>query len=213
MFFSGANGAMQGTNYSTGSRDDPAADRSLDAAACGRSRARSSTVYDFNPGYRRSDHEGQAVVVRHGAVDRGRELRARKIIPTRTSSSADAATLLNTQTMTYTPDTTPGLADGWGGGGDFWEQTLRLSWQATHEEQDRRLLQQQEAARYTNGGATPGRTKSWRPRYFFPFSDQLVQWSSPVSNKLLLEAGFWHHQETWGMTSRPSTSSTRWRSV
>jgi hypothetical protein len=39
--------------------------------------------------------------------------------------------------------------------------------------------------------------------YFYPFSDQLVQWSSPVSNKLLLEAGIWHHQETWGGAISP----------
>ena len=34
--------------------------------------------------------------------------------------------------------------------------------------------------------------------YFFPFSDNLVQWSAPMTNRLLLEAGFWRHQETWG---------------
>jgi len=27
--------------------------------------------------------------------------------------------------------------------------------------------------------------------YFFPFSDQLLQWSPPVNNRLLLEAGVW----------------------
>ena len=41
-------------------------------------------------------------------------------------------------------------------------------------------------------------------RYFFPFSDQLVQWSSPQTNRLLLEAGFWRHQETWGNKRPPS---------
>ena len=39
--------------------------------------------------------------------------------------------------------------------------------------------------------------------YFFPFSDQLLQWSSPVNNRLLLEAGIWHHQETWGGSISP----------
>jgi hypothetical protein len=34
--------------------------------------------------------------------------------------------------------------------------------------------------------------------YFFPFSDNLVQWSSPRTNRLLLDAAFWRHQETWG---------------
>ena len=25
-----------------------------------------------------------------------------------------------------------------------------------------------------------------------------MQWSAPQTNRLLLEAGFWRHQETWG---------------
>ena len=26
-----------------------------------------------------------------------------------------------------------------------------------------------------------------------------MQWSAPQTNRLLLEAGFWRHQETWGV--------------
>ena len=65
------------------------------------------------------------------------------------------------------------------------------------EEQDRRLLQQQEAHGRRNGVTTTS-NEALNDAYFFPFSDQLVQWSSPVNNRLLLEAGMWHHQETWG---------------
>ena len=39
--------------------------------------------------------------------------------------------LLNNTTMTYVPDLTQPLATSVGGGGNFKEQTLRLSWQVT----------------------------------------------------------------------------------
>ena len=67
------------------------------------------------------------MVLRHGALDEGRELRAEQLSRTRTSSPATTSpTLLNTTTMIYTPDTSQELCTTLGGGGDFWEQTLRL---------------------------------------------------------------------------------------
>jgi hypothetical protein len=50
---------------------------------------------------------------------------------------------------------------------------------------------------YTNGVTTTSH-ESLPDTFFFPFSDNLVQWSSPMTNKFLLEAAFWRHQETWG---------------
>jgi hypothetical protein len=50
---------------------------------------------------------------------------------------------------------------------------------------------------YTNGLTTTS-NEALNSTYFFPFSDNLIQWSSPVSNHFLLESGFWRHQETWG---------------
>ena len=71
-----------------------------------------------------------------------------------------------------------------------------------HQGQAGDLLQQQEAE-HTNG-ATNTSLESLATTYFFPFSDQLAQWSRPHTNRLLFEAAFWRHQETWG--SRPATS-------
>ncbi len=50
---------------------------------------------------------------------------------------------------------------------------------------------------YTNGVTTTA-NEALNSTYFFPFSDNLIQWSSPVTNHFLLESGFWRHQETWG---------------
>ena len=99
--------------------------------------------------------------------------------------------------MTYVPDQTQPLDTTLGGGGHFWEQTARLTWQVEPEEQVRLLLQQQEAGVHERRD-DHARNEALATTYFFPFSDNLVQWSSPVTNKFLLEAGFWHHQETWG---------------
>jgi hypothetical protein len=59
---------------------------------------------------------------------------------------------------------------------------------------------------YTNATTTTS-YEALNTTYFFPFSDNLVQWSAPMTNRLLLEAGFWRHQETWG-SRQPETSIT-----
>jgi hypothetical protein len=51
---------------------------------------------------------------------------------------------------------------------------------------------------YTNA-VTGTSHEALNTTYFFPFSDNLLTWSSPLTNKFLLEAGFWRHQETWGV--------------
>ena len=40
---------------------------------------------------------------------------------------------------------------------------------------------------------------------FDPFWDLLVEWSSPVTSRLLLEAAVFHHNETWGQLPAPTT--------
>ena len=82
MFSSGANSGMQGTNYSTGSRDASAACTPIESLFCrglvrpaGRARAR----LRLQPRLRRSDQEGQAVVLRDGALDGGQERSAERL--------------------------------------------------------------------------------------------------------------------------------------
>ena len=110
-------------------------------------------------------------------------------------------TLLNATTLTYNPDVNAPLGTTYGGGGYFWEQTLRLSWQISTK--DKLGIYYNNKKRETNG-ATNTSLESLATTYFFPFSDQLAQWSRPHTNRLLFEAAFWRHQETWG--SRPATS-------
>jgi hypothetical protein len=94
------------------------------------------------------------------------------------------------------PDVTKPLGTTYGGGGDFWEQTLRVSWQASEKDKIG-VYYNNKKREYTNGAQNLG-LESRATTYFFPFSDQLVQWSRPHTNHLLFEAAFWRHQETWG---------------
>ena len=104
--------------------------------------------------------------------------------------------LLNNTTMTYAPDLNQALLSTPGGGGHYKEQTLRLTWQVNQKNKISGY-DNNKVRRSINNAATTA-FESTNNSYFFPFSDQLVQWSSPMTNKLLLEAGVWHHQETWG---------------
>src|SRR6185295_14074454 len=107
----------------------------------------------------------------------------------------------NNETLRYTPDQTQSVATSLGGGGDFKEQTLRLSWQANGRNKIGAYYNNK--VRRSRNGANATANESLNSSYFFPFSDQLLQWSSPVNNRLLLEAGIWHHQETWGGSISP----------
>jgi len=102
----------------------------------------------------------------------------------------------NLQTMTYVPNQNLPLGTTLGGGGHFWEQTLRLTWQASPKNKFG-LYYNNKKRQYVNG-ATTSSHEVLNTTYFFPFSDNLLTWSSPMTNKFLLEAGFWRHQETWG---------------
>ena len=102
-------------------------------------------------GIRRSDHPGQAVVV----LRRRDGPKAENYVPNNYPNMNFVAgqtspTLLNTTTLTYNPATNEDLRTTLGGGGNFWEQTMRLTWQMNAEEQARHLLQQQEARRLLN---------------------------------------------------------------
>ncbi len=193
MFFSGANGSMQFTNYST-IADDPVT--SLQARGLKTQPGALDKVYDFNPGFGGpilKDKLWWFATARWTAASNyvTQDYPNLNFVPGVTPTN-----LLNNTTMTYVPNLSQPLATSVGGGGNFKEQTLRLSWQVTPRNKISAYYNNK-VRRYRNGLTTTS-NEALNDTYFFPFSDQLLQWSSPVSNKLLLEAGVWHHQETWG---------------
>jgi hypothetical protein len=193
MFFSGANGSMQGSNYTT-IADDPVT--SLQARGLKTQPGALDKVYDYNPGF-----GGPILRDKLWFFGTARWTEAsnyvtqdypnKNFVPGVTPSN-----LFNNTTMTYAPNLSAPLATSVGGGGNFKEQTLRLSWQVTPRNKISAYYNNKK--RTSRNGATATSNEALNDSYFFPFSDQLVQWSSPVSNRLLLEAGVWHHQETWG---------------
>jgi len=198
LFFSGANGSFQGTNYST-IADDPVS--SLQARGLRTQPGALSKIYDFNPGY-----GGPIVKDRLWWFATARWTQAETYVtqdyPNKNFVPGVTPTnLFNNTTLTYVPNTDLPLATTLGGGGDFKEQTLRLSLQINAK--NRLSGYYNNKKRTSRNGVTTTANESLNSSYFFPFSDQLVQWSSPVSSRLLLEAGVWHHQETWGGSISP----------
>ncbi len=199
MFFSGANSSMQGTNYTSGTRDATGACTPTDSMFCRGLVAQPGalvSVYDFNPGY-----GGPIAKDKLWWFATARWTQAKNEVPNDYPNKnfvvgTTPATLLNATTMTYVPNTSLPLDTTLGGGGHFWEQTLRLTWQASSK--NKFGFYYNNKKRTSTNGLTNTSHESLNEAYFFPFSDNLVQWSAPMTNKLLLEAGFWRHQETWG---------------
>jgi hypothetical protein len=193
MFYSFANGAMQGSNFST-IQDDPVT--SLEARGLRVQPGALKNVYDFNPGY-----GGPIMKDKLWWFATARWTKAENFVPNNYPNrnfvvGQTPATQLNTTTMTYNPDTGQELGTTLGGGGDFWEQTLRLTWQI-NEKNKLGIYYNNKKREYTNSVTTTA-DEALATTYFFPFSDNLVQWSMPATNRMLFEAGFWRHQETWG---------------
>jgi len=207
LFYSFANGSMQGTNYSSGTRDPATgACTPADSFFCRGLTTQPGalkTVYDFNPGF-----GGPILKDKLWFFGSARWTKAENYVPNNYPNrnftpGVTSPTLLNAGTMVYTPDTTKDLYTTLGGGGYFWEQTMRLSWQMD-EKNKFGFYYNNKKREYTN--AVNGTShEALNTTYFFPFSDNLVQWSAPQTNRLLLEAGFWRHQESWG--SRRADSS------
>ena len=206
MFLGGASSGMQGTNYTSGSRDAsnvcaPAA--SLFCSGILSQPGALIHVYDFNPGY-----GGPIKKDKLWFFMTARWTEAINEVPNDYPNrnfvvGSTSPTLLNATTLAYVPNTGQPLDQTWGGGGRFWEQTARLTWQVSPRNKLAAYYNNKKRT-YINGVSTTSH-EALTDTYFFPFSDNLLQWSSPMTNKFLLEAAFWRHQETWG--NRRSASS------
>jgi hypothetical protein len=200
LFTTFANNSMQGTNYSTGTVN-PATGvcspiESLQCRGLKTQPGALQRVYDFNPGYGgpiKKDKLWFFFTARWTSADNY----VTQDYPNKNFQAGVTPTsLLNSTTMTYAPDLTQALLSTPGGGGHYKEQTLRLTWQVNQKNKISGYYNNKERRSINNVATTA--FESTNNSYFFPFSDQLVQWSSPATNRLLLEAGMWHHQETWG---------------
>ncbi len=199
MFASGATSGMQGNNYSSGSRDATGACTPADSLFCRGLLTQPGKlvhVYDYNPGY-----GGPIKKDKLWFFVTARWTEAVNEVPNDYPNKNFAvgvtpATLLNATTMSYVPDTSQALDKTWGGGGHFWEQTARLTWQVSTKNKIAAYYNNKKRE-YTNGVSNFSH-EALATTYFFPFSDNLLQWSMPATNKVLFEAAFWRHQETWG---------------
>ncbi len=205
LFYSGANNSMQGSNFSTGSPVGSPSCSPIDSLQCRGLKTQPGalkSVYDFNPGYGgpiMKDKLWWFASARWTAAENyvTQNYPNQHFIVGQTPTN-----LFNNQTLTYSPDLTKDLNTSVGGGGHFKEQTLRLSWQVTPRNKISAYYNNK--VRRSRNSTSTTSTESLNDSYFFPFSDQLLQWSSPVTNKMLVEAGIWHHQETWGGSISPT---------
>ena len=131
MFFTGANGSMQATNYTTGTVNPTTNVCSpVEALQCRGLRTQPGAVdkiYDFNPGFGGPSMKDKLWLFATARWTRPRTS-SRRTTRTRISwSAATAAFALNNTTLTYNPDLTVALRVN--SAGDFKEQTLRISWQ------------------------------------------------------------------------------------
>ena len=113
LFFSCANGGMQGTNYSSGTRDATGACTPADSLFCRGLMAQPGAlknVYDFNPGF-----GGPIVKDKLWFFGTARWTKAENYVPNEYPNKnfvvgQTSPTLLNTTTLTYNPDTSAAVS-------------------------------------------------------------------------------------------------------
>ncbi len=136
LFFSGATNAMQATNYSDGTRDASGDCTPADSLFCRglvTQPGALKNVYDVNPGF-----GGPILKDKLWFFGTARWTAAENYVPNNYPNlnfvaGQTSPTLLNRTTAAYAPDTSQDLLTTLGGGGHFWEQTMRLSWQASQK--------------------------------------------------------------------------------
>jgi hypothetical protein len=211
MFFTGANNAMQGSNYST-CDIDPAtvtptfAGRCLTGAAQTKPESLQArgfttapgqlkTVYDLNPGV-----GGPIMTDRLWFFFTLRKNVAQNYVPQNYLNRNFVVGVtnpldLNAATMKYLADTSQPQQTTY----NSWirQETLRLTWQAASKHK-LAFYWDDKFRGALNSVNTTTSQESVNYQAFWPLSDQMVQYSAPLTNKLLLEAGLFHQQVTWG---------------
>jgi hypothetical protein len=193
LFYTAANSSMQATNYST-IADDPV--NSLQARGLRFKPGALKSIYDFNPGYGGPIKRDRLWWFASARWTKAENYVIQNYPNQNFTPGSTNPLLLNRATMSYVPALDKPQGTTVGGGGNFWEQTLRLTWQASAKNKFGFYYNNKKRS-YRNALTTTS-TEALNDTYFFPFSDNLIQWTAPMTNKLLLEAGFWRHQETWG---------------
>ncbi|HTM03665.1 MAG TPA: carboxypeptidase regulatory-like domain-containing protein [Vicinamibacterales bacterium] len=84
------------------------------------------------------------------------------------------------------------------------EETIRLAWQVNRNNKIGFYYADKYRCTCLHPGATTSNEAMTNAFVFDPFNDQWGEWSSPVTNRLLLEAGIFRHGETWGNRPPPS---------
>jgi hypothetical protein len=162
LFVTGANGAMQGTNYSSGTRDANGGCTPPDSLFCRGLVTQPGAlkqVYDVNPGF-----GGPIIRDRLWFFGTARWTKAENYVPNEYPNKnfivgQTSPTLLNTTTMLYSPDTSKRLGTTLGGGGYFWEQTIRLAWQMNQKNKFG-FYYNNKKREYTNGANNLGDDES-----------------------------------------------------
>ena len=101
---------------------------------------------------------------------------------------------------TYAPDTSQPQNTS---NGYLREETLRLAWQASGRNKFGFYWADKYRCTCLHPGAAMSNEAMTNSGIFYPFSDQWGEWTAPVTNKLLLEAAIFRHQETWGGVPAP----------
>jgi hypothetical protein len=100
----------------------------------------------------------------------------------------------NPQAWTYVPDTTRPAKNH----GEWWNAQTRLTWQASPRVKIAGSYDQQANCRCPNG-VTATRAPEAAPDFRFPQQRVVTaEWTSPVSNRILLEAVGLHRTTRWG---------------
>src|SRR5207244_1301161 len=132
MFYTGANNAMQATNFSTGSPVGDPSCQPVESLQCRGLRTQPgalSSIYDYNPGIGGPIKKDKLWFYGTARWTKA-ELYVTQDYPNKNFVVGTTPTnLFNNTTLTYTPDTSLPLQTSVGGGGNFKEQTLRLTWQ------------------------------------------------------------------------------------
>ncbi len=96
---------------------------------------------------------------------------------------------------TYEPDpATPALSTN----GDWQQAKMRLTWQANGKNKIAGEWEQQSYCRCPNGVSATTAPEAGRDRRFPTQRMLFVEWSSPVTNRILLEAAGLHRNTGWG---------------